>query len=572
MSLIGSRNSFTGMLQNNRTRKNYGAKMPNKDINKPMLKKFNNSLPKFKGRKINIHRNGKVFLVSNLGNELITEKHKWYSNIMGIINQYIKKIKISDATKKNHNYDSFSDDDDNPYPIKTPLSYSNSASYIRTTVPATTTTGTIGTTVPINKNKVIYTREQVLAHFSEHKMMAEIILMKESFELLVGELQNECVSLITFINSIISDNSQSGGVVGTCRNHQKSLEYQKPDTLHYFSKDRNRVFPFPFNGVNFYNEIMYTIFNNYIINDKFEKYYKDGINLGSFEDKIKNDYLTSFNFGGDDTCEPPYNKCSFYFTQKDEVLNKDLNRYSHNEKIYDTDFTKDFKKYVTQGYNYYVIDACMSVQNDEVFNEMTRLDSLCTLFDPVGLTKFDSAKINNLDGKTGIFIDNNPEYNLKQVKEFNFASGVPNPPQGSDPQNGDIYDCKFIDDRPKTEREDEDEGIYSTTTDSFYDLAYNHLLNVNTLEKYGIIFKLRLCYVDDVGFKVCICVYTEPPPPLDTDRPIQRRTADPIGTLTLEYVCTPNQSFPLHELALGMAYVHFLEKGSDTRFGSIDTR
>lgn len=533
MSFIGSY-SFT---ESNRPRQKYTRKFeanPNKNVDIQFLYH----------RKPIKYKNGEVFI----GNRKLESYEESYPKIMGLIKRRISQKRNSHKeTKKN----------------------SKSAPHI-------------ATSIDLSSEFEDEPTREVLAHFSEHKMLAKIILMNESFELLVDELRTEIKSLI---NSIFSDNSQSGGDVGTCRDHQKSLEYQKPDTLHDFAKGRNGVFPYPFNGVNFYNEIMGTIFNGYTLPDKFEKYYTEGKKLGSFEDTIKNDYLTSVNYFGDGTCEAPYNKCSFYFTQKDKVLNDEfLKRYAVNHKIYDEDFTNVFKRDVTQGqgYRYYVLDACMSVQGDEVFNEMTRLDSLCTLFDPVGTTTFDPVKIRNTETKNGgIFIDNKAAYNLRLDFENNIATtGVASaPPLGSDPSHGDIYDCKFIDDEDKTERE----GIYSITTKSFYDLAYNHLLNVNTLEKYGIIIKLRLCYFNQTvniklinGYKVCICVYTEPQH-LDTDplrtMPIRRTDANPIGPLTLKYVCAPLQSFSLHELALGMAYVHFLEKGAapGVGFGSIDT-
>jgi hypothetical protein len=404
-------------------------------------------------------------------------------------------------------------------------------------------------------------QEVLLSHFSEHKCLAKIILMKETCELLFDELQTEITSLIKLINSIFSEISQSGGDVGTCRQHQTSLEYQKTDTLHDFAKGRNGVFPYPFSSQAFYDEIIGTIFNDYILPDKFHTYYDSGKNLGTLEDRIKNDYLNSVNHFGDESCEPPFNKCSFYFTQKDAVLNKALHRYVEHSKLHDQDFTKEFKQYVTQGYGYYVIDACMSVQGDEVFNQMTRLDSLCTLFDPVGTTTFDTQRIDNNIPQNGIFIDDKDKYNLRLEKE-NKIDTTTSTSTSTIPIDGDIYDCKFINGK-KTERE----GKYSIETDSFYDLAYNHLLNVHTLEKYGIIFKLRLCYFDRTvnkknikGYKVCICVYTEPP---RTDAlsamPINRATATPIAPLTLKYVCAPLQSFSLHELAVGMAYVHDLE-------------
>ena len=266
------------------------------------------------------------------------------------------------------------------------------------------------------------------------------------------------------------------------------LDFGVPDTMHDFGGARNDAFPSDPSPGNFLNEAK--MFLDYpdleYKSDPLKMYYEG--NFNDFEKKVKIDYILG------KLCD--VYGINFFFNQniKDYAkINADIlapleeNKPNKLDFFYETNLTK-------QGYKYYFLDACMSIQCDPEFrSHMTPLKSLCDLWDPVGASELDekiAEKNNDLD-----------------IKFESEADG--------------FYNALFFD---------------GTTRKSLYDEAYDPLLNVKCLEKYGIYFKLRLKQIEVNKYIVAIHI-------------IHNKTGNG------EFFPLIHGGFTLHSLAIGLAYV-----------------
>ena len=246
---------------------------------------------------------------------------------------------------------------------------------------------------------------------------------------------------------------QTGG--GDCQTVTKYLNYGIPDTLHDFGGDRNCVYPNPFSANNFLLEA-----------EKFLDYN----NIPKTRDPLKNEYtavpgdferVVKINYLLGEYC--PVDNIEFYFSKPIESSKTEYKVYN---KYVPENISTFYDKYTSgDGYKYYVIDACMSVQKEDKFkNNMIRLKSLCDLWDPVGAG---TLQVNELFDH-----EDNPNNLIKDL-------GLKLIPEEIAVNNEKyiLLDSRLID---------------SDKRFSLYDAAYNELLNVNCLETQQITFKLRL--------------------------------------------------------------------------------
>ena len=269
----------------------------------------------------------------------------------------------------------------------------------------------------------------------------------------------------------------------------KYLDFGIPDTMHDFGGTRNDAFPSDPSPGNFLNEAK--IFLNYpdleYKSDPLKMYYEG--NFNDFEKRVKIDYILG------KLCD--VYGINFFFNQniKDYAkINADIlapleeNKPNKLNFFYETNLKK-------QGYKYYFLDACMSIQCDPEFkSHMTTLKSLCDLWDPVGSSELDEKEM----------AEKNTDLNINFELE---ADG--------------FYNALYLDGENKK---------------SLYDEAYDPLLNVKCLEQYGIHFKLRLKQINANKYTVTIQI-------------IQNKTGEK-SSFPLK-----NGGFTLHSLAVGLAYV-----------------
>ena len=278
------------------------------------------------------------------------------------------------------------------------------------------------------------------------------------------------------------------------------FDFGIPDTMHDFGGTRNDAFPSNPSPGNFLNEAkkFLTYQDLEYEYDPLKMYYEG--NFNDFEKRVKIDYILG------KLCD--VYGINFFFNQniKDYAkINADIlapleeNKPNKLSFFYETNLKN-------QGYTYYFLDACMSIQCDPEFkSQMTTLKSLCDLWDPVGASELDESdmaeKMENL--------------NIKFTLE----------------ENG-VYNALFFDGK---------------TDKSLYDEAYDPLLNVKCLEKFGIRFKLRLKQQIKAN-KYIVNIYI-------VHEKTGKKASFPLK----------NGGFTLHALAVGLAYV-----SSDYKNANID--
>jgi len=347
---------------------------------------------------------------------------------------------------------------------------------------------------------------KINASLVAHNGLGQFMLAVQYFELLMKNYNYILSELFeplypTKIKSSVTS-EQKGGA---CEGPILSLQYQLSDTWHDFGGNRNGIYPCPFNATDFLQDSR--SFLNWTklppTQDALSEYYK---NYAIFEESVRLDYLSGLlNLVSDkNQCDSVHEYTSFYFTEKISTKNKSvlntLNNYEELKKIIYDRKLEHFKDNVVGKYKYYIIDACMSVQNEKVF-ELTKLNTLCNLWDPTGTTKIPK------NPEKGVFLDNN--FNLKL-----------------EPQTLKV--------------ENREETVYNSVLTSsgtsLYDTVYDPLLNKYSLEKnYKITFKLRL-YMENNHYMVCIVVYK--------------------GTNVIHICKLEKGGFSVKDLATGLMYIH----------------
>lgn len=308
--------------------------------------------------------------------------------------------------------------------------------------------------------------------------------------------------------------STSGQQGGSCTRPIISLQYQMSDTWHDFGGiSKNGLFPCDFSPKEFLQESrMFLNFKNLpSVSDALNNYYQNSYAI--FEESIKVDYLSGFlnivyQANQDNVCDDVLPYTSFYFTDKPvtpntKVLNA-LNQYREQKQVYTDSKLEDFQKNVVGKYQYFLMDACMSIHKEKNIFKVTKLQSLCNLWDPAATTKLPSGN--------GIFIDDSEEFNLKLVEEkISIIKGG----------EYKVYDSKMTENGNK----------------SLYDEVYDPLLNKYSLnDEYKITFKLRLFLIEKKQYIVCIIVY---------------KNARPFHLCKME-----TGGFSINDLVVGMKYVH----------------
>lgn len=369
-------------------------------------------------------------------------------------------------------------------------------------------------TKPTSTNKVStivqQNNPQINASLVAHNGLGQFMLAVQYFELLMKNYNYILSELFeplypTKIKSSVTS-EQKGGA---CEGPILSLQYQLSDTWHDFGGNRNGIYPCPFNATDFLQDSR--SFLNWInlspTQDALSEYYK---NYAIFEESVRLDYLSGLlNLVSDkNQCDSVHEYTSFYFTANISTKNKSvlnvLNSYKVMKKIYLDSKLEIFKENVVSKYQYYIIDACMSVQNEKVF-DLTKLNTLCNLWDPTGTTKIPKSP------EKGVFLDDNDGFNLKL-----------------EPQTLKVENRK--------ETEIVYDSVLTSSRTSLYDTVYDPLLNKYSLEKnYKITFKLRL-YMENDHYMVCIVVYKE---------------------TNVIHICKLEKGgFSVKDLATGLMYIH----------------
>jgi hypothetical protein len=377
-------------------------------------------------------------------------------------------------------------------------------------------------TNPTSTNKVSNIVHQnnpqikINASLVAHNDLGHFILAVQYLELLMKNY-NYIISQLfepiypTKIKSSVTSEQKGGACEGPIR----SLQYQLSDTWHDFGGSRNGIYPCPFNATDFLQESR--SFLNWInlspTQDALSEYYK---NYAIFEESVRLDYLSGLLnlVSNKNQCDSVHEYTSFYFTENISTKNKSilnaLNSYKELKKIYDDSKLEHFKENIVGKYKYYIIDACMSVQNEKVF-ELTKLNTLCNLWDPTGTTKIPKSP------EKGVFLDDNNVFNLKLESQ-------------------------------KLKIENREEIVYNSvltsSETSLYDTVYDPLLNKYSLEKYNITFKLRL-YMENNHYMVCIVVYK--------------------GTNVIHICKLEKGGLSVKDLATGLMYIHeyIVDKGNE---------
>ena len=247
--------------------------------------------------------------------------------------------------------------------------------------------------------------------------------------------------------------SQTGG--GECQNITEYLDYGIADTLHDFGGDRNCVYPYPFNANNFLMEAKEFLDYKTLPKERDPLRNEYNATPGDFEKLVKINYLLG------EYC--PVDNIEFYFSRMIESSKFEAKVYN---KYAPDNISTFYDKYTVpdNGYKYYIIDACMSIQKEEKFKTMIRLKTLCDLWDPVG---GGSLEINEMFDHEDNINNLIKDIGLKLEKEEFIINNV----------TSVLFDSRL--------KKDE-------TNLSMYDSAYDDLLNINCLEAYNITFKLRL--------------------------------------------------------------------------------
>jgi len=371
-----------------------------------------------------------------------------------------------------------------------------------------TNTSTASTTETDNSNEYKYANALMVNY-----NLAQLVFAEQKIDVERLGLFNDIENLRDILKV---ENGEMEVVGGGMQSHEDSLLYLTEDTTHDFHGTRNSSYPednpggeafvkdtekwlTPIKGATWYDDPF--IFYNYY--------------GPAFEEKIKIEFFTN-------SMNPPHKnydhilKTKFYcnvdkLNINNAKISDSLKEFIKNGDVFDNDnneiFAKKFTEDITVMYNYYILDACMSVNSDPFFiKKTTQLDSMCCLWDPAGAHEF---PIGNKEER--VFIDDKNEFGLN-FEESTFIDTI-------------VFDSKYKDD--------------NNNNKSLYDDAYDELLNKNCLEgKYKITFKLRL-WENSGKYKVCICV---------------------LQGGEDKFISKPTKSFALADLAVGMSYCDYLKE------------
>jgi hypothetical protein len=288
------------------------------------------------------------------------------------------------------------------------------------------------------------------------------------------------------------------------------LNYGIPDSLHDFGKSRNGIFPQLSKTKNRAHDFLqiseqflnqnYSIHGKISTYDKLYNYYSN--NPANFEDIVKDDFLLGnicgdvdniyYYFSEDIPSTWPYNKKDFFETTNPP---NQMNPF--------------FEKLSSDGYEYCILDACMSIQTESKWQDkITMIKSLCNLWDPVGAGKIQYSEL----------ADGNPKYNLSLVYENNvIVNGITHY----------IYDSK-------------------NNGESMYDYVYENLFNLHCIP--GITFKLRIASETDFRTNILNSALLYPLLSITTSG------KNPI------YIPIPFGGFSVKVLSMGLYYI---ETGDD---------
>lgn len=289
------------------------------------------------------------------------------------------------------------------------------------------------------------------------------------------------------------------------------LNYGIPDSLHDFGKSRNGIFPQlskTKNRAHDFLEISEQFLNQNYSSfpagkistvDKLYNYYSN--NPANFEDIVKDDFLLGNICGDVDNI--------YYYFSEDIPTIWGFNKQKFFEINPPNQMNPFFEKLSSDGYEYCILDACMSIQTESQWqNKITMIKSLCNLWDPVG-----SGKIQYSD-----LADGNPKYNLSLVYENNvIVNGITHY----------IYDSKNND-------------------ESMYDYVYENLFNLHCIP--GITFKLRIASETDFRTNILNTALLYPVLSITT-----------IGKNSI-YIPIPLGGFSVKVLSFGLYYI---ETGDD---------
>lgn len=318
------------------------------------------------------------------------------------------------------------------------------------------------------------------------------------------------------------DSNQSGGELNKdCTdNILWCLNYGIADSLHDFGKDRNGIFPqfaktksraSDFLQIaeeiltkNYNEKAQGAIISSY---DKLYTYYSSS--PGNFEDVIKDNFLLGNICGDVDNM--------YYYFSENMPSSWGIVKTKYFEMNPPNQMNPFFEKLKTDGYLYFILDACMSIQTEPAWqNIMIMLKSLCNLWDPAGAGSLYAKDI--VDGQTSM--------GLKLVLES--TVNINNKPVY-------IYDSKT-----------------TSTDESMYDYVYDDLFNQHSIPSFK--FKLRLASEKQHDTSSSTGLSTSPDINFYTSLSIQYKT-EPVT-----YIIIPSGGFSVKILSCGLYYI---ETGDD---------
>jgi hypothetical protein len=253
------------------------------------------------------------------------------------------------------------------------------------------------TTISVNNHAVEYDSIPPIDLFDQ--LMAKQVMKTEQ------KIYTDLQSIYDeFINDIFQDENvmltdedentlQTGGYKTDCdREISQELEFDIPDTLHDFGKERNNLFPTPFSTKLFLEEAKKFLNSHGIISRDYCQRLP-----GNFERRVTIDYLLG-------TLCPSSNHDIYYYS---DMLSPKYHEsfQSYFQKRSPGKISDFFEKLKDYGYKYYVFDAVMSIhKEDEWKTKMTEFRILlCNLWDPAGTMKIIKAEdINKTNETIGI--------------------------------------------------------------------------------------------------------------------------------------------------------------------------
>jgi len=292
------------------------------------------------------------------------------------------------------------------------------------------------------------------------------------------------------------------------------LNYGIPDSLHDFGKSRNGIFPQFSKTKNRASDFLkiaeqflnknYSNFGQISQVDKLYNYYSN--NPTNFEDIVKDDFLLGNICGDVDNM--------YYYFSESFPSTWETKKIQFFEKNPPNQMNPFFEKLRNDGYEYCILDACMSIQTESQWQDkITLVKSLCNLWDPAGAGKITFKEL--ADG-------NNSKYKLSLVYENEVMV------------NGKMH---YIYDSRTTVG---DKSI------SMYDYVYNNLLNLYCIPK--ITFKLRIASATDIRTTESVSSEFYPAVSITQDG------------LTTTYIPIPLGGFSVQVLSYGL---YFIETGDD---------